>query len=298
MHRITPLLGAYPYIRLFRSKTFVIKVSGAIVADPAARTTLAEDVSLLHHVGIRVALVHGGGPQLDELCRKMDVPREVVAGRRITDARTLELARMSFRGALNSDLVSALAAQGVKAVGLSGGDGGTITGHKRPPRTMRDPSTGTESTVDFGFVGDIDAVDAALPNMLLDSDMVPVFCSLIADEGGGLLNTNADTVAARLAMALGAEKLIMCTSVPGLLEDPADSRRLVSYGDLGTVDELIRQGAVSGGMLPKLAAVGDALRGGVPRVHLIDGTRPHSLLLEIFTNEGCGTMLVLRREDE
>lgn len=297
MHRITPLLGAHPYIRLFRGKTFVIKVSGSILADPGARANLAEDVALLHHVGIRVALVHGGGPQLDGLCKQLDVPREVVAGRRVTDAKTLELARMVFRGSLNSDLVSALAGQGVKAVGLSGGDGGSVVGHRRPPRTMRDPSTGVETAVDFGFVGDIDTVDAALPGMLLNAGMVPVYCSLIADANGGLLNTNADTIAARVAMALGAEKLLLCTSVPGLLEDPNDARRLVSYGDLGTVEELIRQGAVSGGMLPKLAAVGDALRGGVPRVHIIDGTRPHALLLEVFTNEGCGTMLVLRRED-
>jgi acetylglutamate kinase len=190
-----------------------------------------------------------------------------------------------------------LAAHGVKAVGLSGGDGASIVGHKRPPRTMRDPSTGTEQTVDFGFVGDIDRVDPTLPTMLLNADMVPVYCSLIADEKGGLLNTNADTIAARLAIGLGAEKLVMCTSVAGLLEDPADPRRLVSYGDLGTVEELIRQGVVSGGMLPKLAAVAEAVRGGVPRVHLIDGTRPHALLLEVFTNEGCGTMIVSRREE-
>lgn len=297
MQRITPLLNAHPYIRLFRHKTFVIKVSGAILADAGSRAALAEDVALLHHVGIRVALVHGGGPQLDALCSQLDVPREVVAGRRVTDARTLELARMVFRGALNSELVSALAAQGVKAVGLSGGDGASIVAHRRPPRTMRDPSTGTETLVDFGFVGDVDRVDPTLARTLLDADMVPVYCSLVADEQGQLLNTNADTIAARVAIALGAEKLILCTSVAGLLEDAQDPRRLVSYGDLGTVEELVRQGAVSGGMLPKLAAVGDALKGGVPRVHIIDGTRPHALLLEIFTNEGCGTMLVLRRED-
>jgi len=296
MKRITPLLAAHPYIRLFRGKTFVIKVSGAILADAARRDALAEDVALLHHVGIRVALVHGGGPQLDALCAQLDVPREVVAGRRVTDARTLDLARMVFRGALNSELVGALAAHGVKAVGLSGGDGACIVGHKRPPRTMRDPSTGAESLVDFGFVGDIDTVDPTLPRQLLAADMVPVFCSLVSDDKGQLLNTNADTIAARMAMALGAEKLVLCTSVPGLLEDPKDPRRLVSYGDLGTVEELVRQGVVSGGMLPKLAAVGDALRGGVNRVHIIDGTVPHTLLLEIFTNEGCGTMLVLRRE--
>lgn len=297
MNRILPLLDAHAYIRLFRGRTFVVKVSGAVLADASTRAAFAEDVALLQHVGVRIAIVHGGGPQLDALSRELNVPKEVVGGRRVTDAKTLQLAKMVFRGELNADLVSALAARGVKAVGLSGGDAATITGHQRPPRTMRDPQTNTEQSVDFGFVGDIDNVDATLPKLLLDSDMVPVFCSLIADGNGNLLNTNADTIAARLAIALGAEKLVMCTTVPGLLEDVTDPRRLVSYGDLGTVEELIRQGSVSGGMLPKLAAVGDALRGGVKRVHLIEGTRPHALLLEIFTNEGCGTMLVLRRED-
>ncbi len=298
MNRILPLLGAHPYIRLFRGRTFVIKVSGSILADELARGAVAEDVALLHHVGIRVVLVHGGGPQLDAICDRLEVPREVVAGRRVTDARTQELARMVFRGQLNTELVSALAAQGVRAVGLSGGDGATILAHRRPPRTIRDPSTNIEQLIDFGFVGDIDTVDPKLPNMLIEAGMLPVFCSLAATPDGTLLNVNADTIAARVAMALGAEKLILCTSVPGLLEDRADPRRLVSYGDLGTVEELVRSGAVSGGMLPKLAAVTEALRGGVPRVHIIDGTRPHSLLQEVFTNEGCGTMLVLRRDDE
>ncbi len=298
MDRILSLRDAHPYLRLFRGCTFVIKVSGAILDRPSARDSLAEDIALLHHVGIRVALVHGGGPQLDALSARLDVPREVVAGRRVTDARTLELARMVFRGQINSELVSALGAHGVRAVGLSGGDGLTIIGNRRPPHTMRDPSTGTETSVDYGFVGDITRVDDKLPRMLLDAGMVPVFCSLVADATGSLLNTNADTVAAHLAVALKADKLIICTSVPGLLEDRNDPRRLVSYGDLGTVDELIRQGAVSGGMLPKLAAVKDALQGGVPRVHLIDGTRAEALLLEVFTNEGCGTMLVARRNDE
>lgn len=296
MNRILPLLDAAAYIRLFHAKTIVLKVSGSILADERARTALAEDVSLLHHVGIRLVLVHGGGPQLDALSNKLDVPREVVAGRRITDARTLDLAKMVFRGQLNSDLVTALTAVGVKAVGLSGADGKCILATKRPPRTMRDPSTGVEQLVDFGFVGDVDAVDVTLPKLLIDANMVPVFCSLACSDGGQLLNVNADTIAARVAIALGAEKLILCTSVAGLLEDVKDPRRLVSYGDLGTVEELVRQGAVSGGMLPKLSACTDALKGGVPRVHMIDGTRAHSLLLELFTNEGCGTMLVARRE--
>lgn len=297
MDRILTLQGAHAYIRLFRGKTFVVKVSGAILADDRARTAICKDVALLHHVGIKVVLVHGGGPQLDAMCARLDVPREVVAGRRVTDAKTQELARMVFRGQLNSALVSALAEQGVRAVGLSGGDGNTILGHKRPARTVRDPSTNQEQLVDFGFVGDIDDVDAKLPHLLLANDMLPVFCSLIAAEDGTLLNVNADTIASRLAMALGAEKLILCTSVSGLLEDKDDPRRLVSYGDVGTVEELVRQGVVSGGMLPKLSAVTEALRGGVPRVHIIDGMTPHTLLHEVFTNEGCGTMLVLRREE-
>jgi acetylglutamate kinase len=296
MDRPLSLSDARPYIRMFRGKTFVIKVSGSIFQDAPALAALAEDVALLHHVGIRVALVHGGGPQLDALSSRLELRREVIAGRRVTDGATLDAARMVFRGTLNAQLVSALTAQGVRAVGLSGEDGATIQAHRRPPRTVRDPSTGAEQTVDFGFVGDIDRVDPSLPRLLLDNGMLPVFCSLSAAEGGGLLNTNADTIAAGLAVALGAEKLVLCTSVPGLLEDPADPRRLVSYGDLSTVDELVNSGAVRGGMLPKLDACRDALRGGVARAHLIDGTRPHSLLVEVFTNEGCGTMLVLRRD--
>ncbi len=297
MDRTLSLRDAQPYIRLFRGRVFVIKVSGAVLARPATRDALAADIALLHHVGVRVAVVHGGGPQLDAACEKMGVPREVVAGRRVTDARTLDLARMVFRGQLNSELVGALSAHGVKAAGLSGGDGASIVGIRRPPRTVRDPSTGAEQQVDFGFVGDITAVDPQLPQLLLDAGVVPVYCSLIADASGDLLNTNADTIAARLAVALRAEKLVVCTSVPGLLEDKDDPRRLVSFGDLGTVEELVRMGVVSGGMLPKLAAVKDALLGGVPRVHLIDGTRDQALLLEIFTNEGCGTMLVARSDD-
>ncbi len=299
MNRILPLLDAAAYIRLFHAKTIVLKVSGSILADDRARAALAEDVSLLHHVGIRMVLVHGGGPQLDALAGQLEVPREVVAGRRVTDARTLDLAKMVFRGKLNSDLVTALTAVGVRAVGLSGADGKSILATKRPPRTMRDPSIpgGGEQLVDFGFVGDVDTVDKTLPTLLLDAGMVPVYCSLACTEGGQLLNVNADTIAAKVAVALGAEKLILATSVSGLLEDVNDPRRLVSYGDLGTVEELVRQGAVSGGMLPKLSACTDALKGGVPRVHLIDGTRAHSLLLELFTNEGCGTMLVARREE-
>lgn len=296
MDRILPLLDSHAYIRLFRGRTFVVKLSGSILGDERARASLAQDIALLHDVGIKVVVVHGGGPQLDAFSEKLGLAREVVAGRRVTDASTQELARMVFKGLINTDLVGALQSYGVQAVGLSGGDGGTIVGHKRPARPVRDPSTGAERLVDYGFVGDIDQVDTSLLHLLLEKGMIPVIAPLVGTPQGTLLNVNADTVAARLAMALGAEKLILCTTVPGLLEDLQDPRRLVSYGDVETVEELIGRGAISGGMLPKLAAVNEALRGGVRRVHIIDGTRPHSLLQEIFTNEGCGTMLVLKRE--
>lgn len=296
MDRIHPLLDAHPYIRLFRGRTFVVKLSGSLLEE-RIRTEIARDIALLHDVGIRIVVVHGGGPQLDSYCQKMDIPRQVVAGRRVTDSRTQEAARMVFMGLLNTELVGALAAQGVKAVGMTGGDGAVVTGVKRPTRVVRDPSTGEETKVDFGFVGDIHAVDRTLLDAVMEKGMVPVLAPLIGGPGGVLLNVNADTIAARVAMALHAEKLVLCTSVAGLLEDPADPRRLVSYGDLDTVEELIGRGVVSGGMLPKVAAIGEALRGGVQRVHIIDGTRPHSLLMEIFTNEGVGTMLVRKRDN-
>jgi acetylglutamate kinase len=180
---------------------------------------------------------------------------------------------------------------------MNGGDGASVGGVKRPTRVVRDPSTGEETKVDFGFVGDIQSVDRTLLDAVMEKGMVPVMAPLVGGPGGVLLNVNADTVAARVAMALNAEKLVLCTSVAGLLEDPTDPRRLVSYGDLDTLEELIGRGVVSGGMLPKLAAIGEALRGGVQRVHIIDGTRPHSLLMEIFTNEGVGTMLVRKRDN-
>lgn len=295
MNRILPLLDAHPYIRLFRGRTFVIKLSGSLLED-RLRGEIARDIALLQDVGIRIVVVHGGGPQLDEWCAKLDIPRQVVAGRRVTDARTQQAARMVFMGLLNTELVGALSSAGIKAVGLTGGDASVVTGVRRPPRIMRDPATGEETKVDFGFVGDIQAVDRGLLDTLIERNIVPVVAPLIGGPDGVLLNVNADTVAARLAMALGAEKLILCTSVPGLLEDPNDPRRLVSYGDLETVEDLINRGVVTGGMLPKLAAVGDALRGGVRRVHIIDGSRLHSLLSEVFTNEGVGTMLVSKRD--
>ncbi|HNC95451.1 MAG TPA: acetylglutamate kinase [Myxococcota bacterium] len=296
MDRIHPLLDAHPYIRLFRGRTFVVKLSGALLEE-RIRTEIARDIALLHDVGIRIVVVHGGGPQLDSYCQKMDIPRQVVAGRRVTDLRTQEAARMVFMGLLNTELVGALAAQGIKAVGMTGGDGAVVTGVKRPARVVRDPSTGEETKVDFGYVGDIHTVDRTLLDAVMEKGMVPVLAPLIGGPGGVLLNVNADTIAARVAMALQAEKLVLCTSVAGLLEDPADPRRLVSYGDLDTVEELIGRGVVSGGMLPKVAAIGEALRGDVQRVHIIDGTRPHSLLMEIFTNEGVGTMLVRKRDN-
>lgn len=298
MERVLPLLAAVPYIRLFKGETFVVKISGALLLDADALAAFADDVALLHHLGIRVAVIHGGGPQVDALSTRLGLLREVHGGRRVTDAETLDVAKMVFRGRLNSDVVGVLRARGLSPVGLSGADGGLVTAVRRPPVPVSDPESGETRLVDYGHVGDVTRVDARLARLLLDAGHVPVLCSLAATERGDVLNVNADTVAAEVAASLSAAKLVMLTPAAGLLGDVADATTLYSYLDMREVDDLVARGTVRGGMLPKVAACGLALRRGVPRVHLIDGFRPHSLLLEVFTNEGCGTLVVRDKAEE
>jgi len=298
VERVLPLLKAVPYIRLFQGGTFVVKVSGSLLEDPDALGAVTEDVAVLHHLGVKVVVVHGGGPQMDRMAERLGVRREVHAGRRVTDDATLDLAKMVFRGRLNCDLGAALRGRGLLPVGLSGADGGLLTAVRRPPVPVTDPGTGRSGTLDFGHVGDVVAVDPSLISRLLDGGFVPVVCSLAATERGELLNVNADTVAAELGASLGAMKVILGLRGAGLFDDLADPSSLRSYVDLPEVDEIVRKGGVTGGMLPKLAAAAVALRKGVPRVHLVDAFRPHALLLEVFTNEGCGTLIVKDKAEE
>jgi acetylglutamate kinase len=290
------LKQAIPYIRMYKGKVFVVKVGGRVVGKRETLDALVEDVSLLQQVGIRVVLVHGGGNQATELARKLGLEPEFVAGRRITDAQMLEVAKMTYAGTLNIDILSSFRAHHTPAVGVSGVDGGLITAVKRPKRSMEKNPGEAPVEVDFGFVGDIESVDPKMLINLLDAGMTPVISSLGCDPDGVILNINADSIAEAIARALKAEKLVIVTDTEGLLQDVGNPSSLVSYTDVDEVLSLEKAGRLTGGMLPKAAACVKALQGGVRRTHIINGLKPGALLREIFTNAGCGTMIVEKRE--
>lgn len=295
MQRIEALKEILPYVRDFQGKVFVVKIGGE-ACNPRHLPELAAQLSLIHHIGIKLVLVHGGGPQLDDLLEKLGIERRVIGGRRITDAATLEAAKMVYAGAINTDIVAALRAQGVKAVGLTGLDAGMILADKREPVEME--VSGDKRLVDFGEVGDVRSVDPGILRLIIGQNMLPIMSSFAGDENGRIFNVNADTIAARVAQAVDAHKLILVTNVAGIQRQPGDPTSLVSYIDVAGLEELIAEGVVSGGMLPKTSACIEAVSGGVPRAHIIDGTQPGSLLLELFVNEGCGTMVTAQVESQ
>ena len=286
---VQALKRAVPYIRMFKRKVFVLKAGGDAFVTPEGTRALMEQVGILHGVGIRVVLVHGGGPQSTELARALGVSSEFVGGRRITGQRSLEVATMVLNGLINTRILASCRDLGIAAVGISGVDAGLIKAHRRPPVAT---GAGSSETVDYGFVGDIDDVDATIVLKQLDDDLVPIVSPLSADDSGTLLNINADTVAAAIAVAVKAEKLILATGAPGILESVEDPRSVVSYVDIAGLGKLRDEGRLSDGMLPKAAAIEGALQGGVPRVHVISYKLSDSLLLEVFTNEGTGTLVV------
>ena len=288
---------AVPYIRPYKGRIFVVKIGGGLCRPGPTLTNLADQAAVLHQLGIGVVLVHGGGEQATALGRRLGIEPEFVAGRRITNADTLEVVKMAFAGAVNADLLAAFRRAKVPAIGLSGIDAALVSVHRRPVRAITDPSTGATREVDFGFVGDVDRVDAKPLLHLLTGDYVPVVCSLAADAAGQIYNVNADTLAASIAVEVRAAKYFSVTTVNGVLDDVGDPHTLHSYLDIDEAEALVRSGRLSGGMLPKLAACLDALRGGVERAHVVNGARTDALLHEIFTNEGCGTMIVARREE-
>lgn len=290
------LRQAIPYIRLYKGKVFVVKVGGRVVGRRDLLDALIEDISLLQQVGIRVILVHGGGQQATDMSRRLGLEPEIIAGRRVTDANTLEVAKMVYAGSLNIDILSSFRSHHTAAVGISGVDGGLITARKRG-KAWIEPAPGQQPReVDFGFVGDIESVDSRLLDQLMDSGLIPVVSCLGCDAEGTILNINADSVAEALARAVKAEKLVIVTDTEGLLKDAANPASLVSYTDVDEVQRFKDEGRLTGGMLPKVDACVKALRGGVRRTHIINGLKPGALLREVFTNEGCGTMVVERCE--
>ncbi|MBI3548864.1 MAG: acetylglutamate kinase [Elusimicrobia bacterium] len=290
------LRHAIPYIRLYKGKIFVVKVGGRIVGKRDSLDSLIEDVSLLQQVGVKIVLVHGGGPQATEMSRKLGVEPQIVNGRRVTDEKALEVAKMVYAGALNIDILSSFRAHHTAAVGLSGVDAGLITARRRPKTWVQPVGEAEGREVDFGFVGDIVKVDPRSVEHLLEGGMIPVISCLGADAEGAILNINADSVAEAVARALRAEKLVVVTDTEGVLKDVNNPGSLVSYTDVEEIEKFKQEGKLTGGMLPKVDACLSALKGGVRRTHIINGLKPEALLREIFTNSGCGTMIVEKRE--
>ncbi len=292
---ITGLKGALRYVRAYRDHVFVEKLGGDVLGDRDVLDRVAAQLSLLSSLSIRIVVVHGGGPQASATSRRLGQEPRMIAGRRITDDATLEVVKMVYAGLLNTDLLAALREHEIEAVGLSGVDADLLTAHRRPPVEVRDDAGRTQE-VDFGHVGDIDAVDPRVLTTLLESRFVPVIASLAGDGDGNVYNVNADTVAECLAKALKAQKLIFLTGAPGVLRDRNDQSSLVTFADPDDLAELMASGALAGGMRPMVEACIRAATGGVERTHIIDGRAPDSLLLEVFTGAGCGTMIVGRKE--
>ena len=286
------LRESLPYIQRFQKKTFVVKFSGKVTEDKENLASLAEELALLHEVGIRVCVVHGGGKQLSELAEQLGVVQTVIQGRRVTDDDTLELAKMVFRGKINTEILSALRHRGVDAVGLSGLDGGVIKAVRRPPKEVLNRRTGETEEVDFGHVGDVVDVDARLIDLLLENNYLPVISSLGADDEGKVFNINADTIASEIAAELKAEKLILLSDVNGIYLDPKDENSKLSRLTAAEAREMIKSGKATGGMIPKLENLISLLERGIGSAHVISGTERNALLSEVFTDEGTGTMLV------
>lgn len=286
------LRESLPYIQRFQGKTFVVKFSGKVTEDKENLASLAEELALMHQVGIRVCVIHGGGKQLTELAKKLGVVQTVIEGRRVTDDDTLDLAKMIFRGKINTEILAALRRRGIDAVGLSGVDGGVVKAVKRPPKDVVNKQTGETETVDFGHVGDVVDVDARLINLLLSQNYLPVISSLAADDDGKIFNVNADTIASEIAAELKAEKLILLSDVNGIYVKEGDESSKISRLTSGEAQRMIESGQATGGMIPKLQNLVSLLERGIGSAHVISGAKRNALLSEVFTDEGTGTMVV------
>jgi acetylglutamate kinase len=275
--RADVLIEALPYIQRFRGRVIVVKFGGNAMVDPALSATFAEDVVLMHSVGLRPVIVHGGGPQISDLMQRLGKETEFRDGQRVTDAETVDIARMVLVGKVSREIVASINVHGPLAVGVSGEDAGLIEADARDP--------------ELGFVGDVTAVNPALLHRLLAEELIPVVSTIGADASGQAYNINADAVAGAIAESLEAEKVIYLTDIEGLLADLENPSSLISRIDADALQRLVDDGTLSGGMIPKIAACLHAVRHGVGSAHLLDGRLPHVVLLELFSDAGIGTMI-------
>jgi acetylglutamate kinase len=276
--KATILAEALPYIREFSGKTVVIKYGGSAMEDPELADLFAQDVVLMRLVGMNPVVVHGGGPQITDLMRRLGKEPEFVDGLRVTDAETVDIVRMALVGKVNREIVASVNQHGSYAVGLSGEDAGLITVGQRDDK--------------LGFVGDIRRIDPSILERLLREELIPVVATVGVDEAGQAYNVNADTVAGAIAESLRAEKLVYLTNVAGMYSNRADEASLISRIDVDRLAALVDDGVLSEGMIPKARSCVDAVKSGVSRAHILDGRIPHALLLEFFTREGIGTMVI------
>jgi len=287
------LVEALPYIRAFAGKTIVIKYGGKAMTDPALKDGFATDVVLLKYVGLNPVVVHGGGPQIDQMLKRLAIEPKFRQGVRVTDAATMEIVEMVLGGTINKEIASLISRHGAKAVGLSGKDGGLI---QAKPFTKADwaKKLGTDLNSwaegeDYGLVGDVQTVDASILKDLQDSNAIPVIAPMGVGRDGRTYNINADLVAGAIAAALGAEKLVVLTDVRGIKDEDGKHVSTLARKDIA---RMVKKGTISEGMLPKVQACLNALEGGVKKAHVIDGRTPHAILLEVFTDKGIGTEIL------
>jgi len=286
---VSILIEALPYIRAFREKLFVVKLGGELLQEPSHIDAISRGLTLIRMVGIRLVVVHGGGPQANALSETLGFKPEIVGGRRVTSKAALEVAKMVFAGKLNKELVSALNSHGGRGVGLSGIDGQMVLASRRPITTVMDE--GAEREVDFGYVGDVESIDPSVLVHLVEKGFVPIVSSLAAASDGTILNVNADTIASEIAVSLGAEKLIVMTSVPGIFKNAEAKGEVYSLISIAEAQGLIDDGTAAKGMKPKVQSCIRAVMGGVGEAHILNGLTEHSLLMEVFTDRGIGTMI-------
>lgn len=274
------LIAALPYIQKYYGKTVVVKYGGNAMIDPELKRDVMSDIILLTLVGVKIVLIHGGGPEISSLLSKLGIESKFVKGLRYTDSETAEVVQMVLAGKTNKDLVSLVEVCGGKAVGLCGIDGGMIKAKKVD-----------DGENDYGFVGDIVKIDPSPIKKVLEENYIPVIATVGADDNGQVYNINADTAAAEIAAALGAENIITLTDIPGLMRDVNDKNSLIPEIHVDEIDSLIESGVIYGGMIPKVRSLEVAVRAGVKKAVMIDGRIPHSILIEMFSNEGIGTLM-------
>ena len=291
METVNILIEALPYIKKFHKKKIMIKYGGHAMIDAEAMSSTARDTVLLKYVGMNPMVVHGGGPEISRSMSKLGKKPKFIGGLRITDQETMDIVKMVLVGKINTDIVSNVCLHGGKGIGISGKDNHLIKARKRSPQVVVDDKTGEEKTVDLGLVGEIENVNPEIIDMLTANDYIPIVSPIGVDDKANTLNLNADTVAGDIAAEVDAEKLIILTDVPGILEDPNDPETLIKRVGVDEILELIDNGIVTDGMIPKVETCINSIQNGVKSAHIIDGKIKHSVLLEIFTKRGIGTMI-------